>query len=87
MTTRYILDLLNPSPYPRTGFVTAPLNNTSAAIQNPDSELILIDNTGSPLPFQIDAVDPGDPTRRTLVFATAKPLPPVPKTIISPPPQ
>jgi hypothetical protein len=79
MPSSNVLAIFNPCNYWRGGYVTIPWRSLYQQFQIPAEELVLKQIDGSSrtdLPLQIDRVDPEDPSRDTLVFLLAKPIPP-----------
>ncbi|MGM3307795.1 hypothetical protein ACSQ6I_17795 [Anabaena sp. WFMT] len=79
MSSLNLLAIFNPSNYWRNGYVTIPWQNIVKKFQIPPEELVLSDLrdlSHTPIPAQIDRIDPEDPNRDTLVLSLQKPIPP-----------
>jgi hypothetical protein len=84
----FSLPLYNPSDYWRTGHITVPWrevlkkaqeahpNRKTAKVHLDPEQLVLLDDSNTPLPFQIDQIDPNDSSSKTLSFALNKWLEP-----------
>ncbi|MBW4645705.1 MAG: hypothetical protein KME23_22415 [Goleter apudmare HA4340-LM2] len=79
MPSLNLLTVFNPSNYWRSGYVSVPWQIAQQFHISP-TELVLSDLrdlTHRSLNAQVDRIDPDDPSRDTLVFQLAKPVPPV----------
>ncbi|YAF97829.1 MAG: hypothetical protein AB3A66_09320 [Nodularia sp. CChRGM 3473] len=79
MSSLNLLAVFNPSNYWRGGYITIPWQANIQKLQIPPEELVisdLRDLSHTPINFQIDRIDPEDPTRDTLVLALSNPIPP-----------
>lgn len=72
------IDIFNPSEYQRKGQISLPLKEIPEKIRLSPETLVLRDEWGSQLPYQIDRIDPQDPWRDTLSFAVQEWIPPGP---------
>src|SRR2546423_4396441 len=72
------LPVYNPSDYQRGGCITLRWELIAKQAKqeriNPKNMVILDEVDGTPLPFQFDEIDPGDPSLQTLSFKLEKPL-------------
>lgn len=73
------LFVFNPSNYSRGGYVTTPWKPIYEQTHISSESLILRDQSGKTLSFQVDCIDPADPTRNVLIFLLNEPVPPGPK--------
>jgi hypothetical protein len=71
---RFELPVFNPSDYKRAGHVTTPWQPIQQWSGIPREELVISDGHGNALPAQIDAVDPADDARASLVFSITSEL-------------
>lgn len=79
MSSLNLLGISNPSDYWRGGHITVPWQPIYQQFGISPEELVLSDlrdRSRTPLLAQVDRVDPDDPTRDTLVFSLADPIPP-----------
>ncbi|MEB3338029.1 MAG: hydrogenase maturation nickel metallochaperone HypA [Leptolyngbyaceae bacterium] len=79
MTSMNLLAVFNPLDYWRSGYVTVPWQAIAQQFQISPEALVLSDLrdlSHTPLPVQVDRIDPEDPSRDTLVFALTEPIPP-----------
>jgi hypothetical protein len=70
--------VFNPSPYFRKGYVAIPWQEVYNRTLINEDELALYQDYNVSLPFQIDDLDPSDPSRKVLIFALSKEAPPAP---------
>jgi hypothetical protein len=69
------LAVSNASPYQRRGYVATPWQPILQRAKREELDgVVLRDDAGTPLPAQVDRVDPSDPSLDTLVFSLAKPV-------------
>lgn len=73
------LSVFNPSDYWRKSHVTLPWQPVYEETGISPEELVLRDSSNTPLPVQVDHIDPDDQSRDTLVFSLAQPIPPGPE--------
>ncbi|BAZ33177.1 hypothetical protein NIES4074_56870 [Cylindrospermum sp. NIES-4074] len=79
MPSLNLLAVFNPSHYWRGGYVSIPWKEITQEFHISPEELVLSDLrdlSHTPIPAQIDRVDPEDPDRDTLVFSLPKLIPP-----------
>jgi hypothetical protein len=74
----YGMALFNPSNYTRTGYVSVPWQPIYERTRIPPEAFLIRDHSHDYLRFQIDRIDPNDPSLDTLVFSYDKPLNPGP---------
>ena len=72
----FSLSVFNPSNYSRGGYVTTPWKPIYEQTHISSESLILRDQSGKTLSFQVDCIDPADPTRNVLIFLLNEPVPP-----------
>ena len=66
--------VFNPSNYERGGWVTLPWEPIARETGFDSRDLLLYQDVGTPLPYQVDQIDPADPSRDTLSFFLSRPL-------------
>ncbi len=74
-----LLAVFNPSNYLRRGYITIPWQAIAQQFPIPPEELVLSelrDLAHTPISSQVDRIDPEDPSRDTLTFFLANPIPP-----------
>ncbi|MBE9006523.1 hypothetical protein IQ259_15985 [Fortiea sp. LEGE XX443] len=79
MPSLNLIAVFNPSNYWRSGYVTMPWQGIAQEFQISPNKLVLSDLrdfSHTPIPSQIDRVDPEDSSRDTLVFSLPNPIPP-----------
>lgn len=76
--------IFNPSNYPRDGYVSLPWQDIHNATGYEPEELVLYQDRDKPLFFQVDQIDPEDPSLDTLNFFLSRPLEPQPEKHLSP---
>jgi len=76
--------IYNPSPYPRKGHVTVPWQAIENQTGIQPHELVLCDDSGALLPFQVDRVVPGSRSRDILTFSLIHPVGPGPDDYSTP---
>ncbi len=69
------LAIFNPSNYQRKGQIELPLQEIPEQIRLSPKGLVLRDEWGNQLPYQIDRIDPQDPSRDTLSFSVQEWIP------------
>jgi hypothetical protein len=62
------LNVFNPSPFPRTGYVTVDWQPIYEKFRIEPERLVLLDASGKPVPSQVDAIDPSTLSRAALSF-------------------
>jgi hypothetical protein len=75
----HTLQIYNPLPYPRGGYVTIPWQPIAKETGYSPNELKLYQDIGTPLYYQVDQIDPADPSRDTLSFFLSKSIDPGPE--------
>jgi hypothetical protein len=68
--------VFNPSNYPRGGWVTVPWGPIAKTTGFGQDDLLLYQDANTPLFYQVDQIDPADPSRDTLSFFLSKPIEP-----------
>jgi hypothetical protein len=84
--SRFMASLLiyNPSDYSRKGHVSVRWQPIEAAIGIPPQELVLRDDSNALVPFQVDRIDPNDPSRDILTFSLVHAVRPGPDNYSTP---
>ncbi len=68
--------VFNPSNYPRGGWVTMPWQSIAEQTGFDPDNLLLYQDVGTPLYYQVDQIDPDEPARDTLSFFLSRPAAP-----------
>jgi hypothetical protein len=72
----HTLLVFNPSKYERGGWVTLPWAPIAKETGFGQNELVLYQDAGTPLFYQVDQIDPTDPSRDALSFFLSRPIKP-----------